>query len=121
MATVRYLVDDVADAVAFYVSKLGFELDQQFGTAIAILVRGDLTLWVAGPIASASRPMPDGVRPGPGGWSRFVLTVDDLESFVSKLQEDGVTFRNDIVVQDGRKQILCEDPSGNVIELFQPA
>ena len=121
MATVRYLVDDVSEAVDFYVSKLGFELDQQFGAAIAMLVRDDLTLWVAGPIASASRPMPDGVKPSPGGWSRFVLTVEDLESFVAKLKDDGATFRSDIIEQDGRKQILCEDPSGNVIELFQPS
>ena len=121
MAQVRYIVNDVDEAVAFYVSKLGFELEQQFGPAIAILVRGDLTLWVAGPIASASRPMPDGAIPSPGGWSRFVLTFDDLESVVSKLKEDGVEFRNDIVEQGGRKQILCKDPSGNVIELFQAA
>ncbi len=121
MANVRYIVHDVSEAVAFYISKLGFELEEQFGPAIAILVRGDLQLWVAGPQASASRPMPDGAVPSPGGWSRFVLTVDDLESFVSKLRDDGVKFRNDIVEQGGRKQILCEDPSGNVIELFQPA
>ena len=121
MAHVRYIVDDVSDAVAFYVSKLGFELEQQFGPAMAILVRGDLTLWVAGPKASASRPMSDGARPSPGGWSRFVLTVDDLESFVSKLTDEGVKFRNEIVKGPGGKQILCTDPSGNVVELFQPA
>ncbi len=119
MAQVRYVVDDVSDAVAFYVSKLGFELEQQFGSGFAILVHGDLTLWLAGPNASASRPMSDGAIPSPGGWSRFVLIVDDLESFVSKLTDDGVKFRNDIVEQQGRKQILCVDPSGNVIELFQ--
>lgn len=121
MATVRYIVDDVSDAVAFYVSKLGFELEQQYGPAIAILAHGDLRLWVAGPKASASLPMPDGVTPSPGGWSRFVLTVDDLEAFVAKLRAEGVRFRNDIVEMQGRKQILCMDPSGNVIELFQPA
>ena len=121
MAQVRYIVNDVDEAVTFYVSKLGFELEQQYGPAIAILVRGDLTLWVAGPNASASRPMPDGAKPSPGGWSRFVLTVGDLESLVSKLKNDGVEFRNDIVEQGGRKQILCMDPSGNVVELFQPA
>ena len=120
MAQVRYIVDDVSDAVAFYVSKLGFELEQQYGPAIAILVRGDLTLWVAGPNASASRPMSDGAIPSAGGWSRFVLIVDDLESFVSKLTDDGVSFRNDIVEGPGGKQILCQDPAGNVIELFQP-
>ncbi len=121
MARVRYIVDDVDDAVAFYVSKLGFELEQQFGPAMAILVRGDLTLWVAGPKASASRPMLDGAKPSPGGWSRFVLAVDDLDSFVSKLTNEGVIFRNDILQGPGGKQILCVDPSGNVVELFQPA
>ncbi len=120
MAQVRYIVDDVDDAVAFYVSKLGFELEQQNGSAMAILTRGDLTLWVAGPKASASRPMPDGAKPSPGGWTRFVLTIDDLESFVSKLKSDGVSFKNDIVEGPGGKQILCTDPSGNVVELFQP-
>ena len=75
MAQVRYIVDDVEDAIASYVSKHGFELEQQYGPAMAILVHGDLTLWVSGPKASASRPMPDGARPGPGGLSRFVLTV----------------------------------------------
>ena len=121
MAKVRYIVDDVEESVAFYVSKLGFEIEAQYGPAMAILVHGDLTLWVAGPTASASRPMSDGAVPGPGGWSRFVLVVDDLASLVSKLTDDGVTFRNDIVEGPGGKQILWKDPSGNVVELFQPA
>ncbi len=121
MAKVRYIVDDVEEAVAFYVSKLGFEIEAQYGPAMAILVHGDLTLWVAGPNASASMPMPDGATPSPGGWSRFVLTVDDLESFVSRLTGDGVKFKNDILEGPGGKQILCIDPSGNVVELFQPA
>ena len=119
MAQVRYIVDDVDAAVEFYVSKLGFELQQQFGSAIAILQHGDLTLLVSGPPASASRPMLDGTVPSPGGWSRFVLIFDDLESVVAKLRDDGVEFKNDIVEQGGRKQILCVDPSGNVVELFQ--
>ncbi len=120
MARVRYMVDDVDDAVEFYVSMLGFELDQQFGPAIAILNHGDLELIVAGPQTSAARPMSDGAKPRPGGgWSRFVLMVEDLESAVSGLRDMGVTFLNDIVEQGGRKQILCADPSGNVIELFQ--
>ncbi len=88
---------------------------------MAILVYGDLTLWVAGPKASASRPMSDGARPSPGVWSRFVLIVDDLESLVSKLTDDGVRFRNDIVEGPGGKQFLCKDPSGYVVELFQRA
>ena len=121
MAQVRYIVDDVGDAVAFYVSKLGFELEQQFGSAIAILVHGDLRLWVSGPKSSASRCMPDGAIPSPVGWSMIVSTVDDLESLVSKLKDVGVRFINEIVDGPGGKQILCKDPSGNVVELFQPA
>lgn len=120
MARVRYMVHDVDEAVEFYVAMLGFELDQQFGPAIAILNHGDLELIVAGPQTSAARPMSDGAKPSPGGgWSRFVLTVEDLESTVSDLRDVGVTFLNDVVEQGGRKQILCTDPSGNVIELFQ--
>ena len=110
MAQVRYIVSDVSEAVDFYVSKLGFEVEQQFGSAFAILVHGDLTLWLAGPNASASRPMADGAIPSLGGWSRFVLIVDDQESYVSKLKNDGVKFKNDIVDQQGRKQILCRRP-----------
>ncbi len=119
MASVRYIVKDVDEAVAFYTQRLGFVVTQQFGPNIAILTREELTLWVAGPGASASRPMPDGRRPEPGGWNRFVLEVADLESLVARLRGQGVRFRNDIVVGPGGQQILCEDPSGNVVELFQ--
>lgn len=121
MAQIRYIVDDVDQAVAFYTTKLGFQLEQKFGAAIAILSRDDLRLWAAGPAASASRPMPDGSKPVPGGWNRFVLTVDNLEELVARLRQEGVGFRNDIVEGPGGKQILCLDPAGNVIELFQPA
>ena len=121
MAQVRYIVDDVEKAVEFYVSRLDFELDNQFGAAMAILHKDDLTLWLAGPTASASRPMPDGSTPALGGWSRFVVTVSDLEADVARLQLDGVQFKNEIVEGPGGKQILCLDPSGNVVELFQPA
>ena len=120
MVRVRYIVNDVDKAVAFYVSKLGFEPKMQAGTAFAIVAHGDLELLLAGPKASACRPMPDGTIPSPGGWSRFLITVDDLESYVSRLKDEGVRFRNDIVEQGGRKQILCIDPSGNVVEIFQP-
>jgi catechol 2,3-dioxygenase-like lactoylglutathione lyase family enzyme len=114
------MVDDVDSAVEFYVSMLGFELDQQFGPAIAILNHGDLELIVAGPRTSAAQPMSDGAKPSAGGgWSRFVLMVEDLEFVVSDLRDKGVTFLNEIVEQGGRKQILCVDPSGNVVELFQ--
>jgi len=121
MASVRYLVHDVSAAVDFYVDALGFEVKQQFGTAMAILTRGDLTLWTAGPMSSAARPMPDGRKPEPGGWNRFVIEVDDLEAKIAELRAAGTRFRNEIVVGPGGKQILCEDPSGNVIELFEPA
>ncbi len=121
MAAVRYIVRDVDAAVAFYTQGLGFTLRQQFGPAMAILTRDDLTLWVAGPPASASRPMPDGRKPEPGGWNRFVLQVDDLDSVVARLRSQGVAFRNEVVTGPGGRQILCEDPSGNAIELFQAA
>ena len=121
MVRVRYIVNDVEEAIAFYVSHLGFEIEQNFSPNMAILLLGDLKLWLAGQKASASKPMSDGEVPTPGGWSRFVLAFDDLESIVSKLKDDGVKFKNDIVEGPGGKQILCQDPSGNVIELFQPA
>ena len=120
MAQVRYIVDDVDAAVAFYANNLDFTLVQRFGQAIAILERNGLRLWVAGPQASASRPMPDGAQPVPGGWSRIVLTIDDLDAVVARLRDEGVTFRNDVVAGPGGRQILCEDPAGNLVELFQP-
>ena len=120
MATVRYLVTDVGAAIAFYTESLGFELKQQFGPAMAILARGDLTLWLAGPPASAAKPMPDGRKPEPGGWNRFVLEVDDLPGLVATLRQRGAKFRNEILDGPGGRQILCEDPSGNAIELFEP-
>lgn len=121
MAAVRYIVRDVTQSIDFYVTKLGFKLEKQFIPAMAIVSHGDLTLWLAGPAASASRPMPDGAQPVPGGWKRFVLNVDDLEAMLEVLRESGVAFRNDVVTGPGGKQILVEDPSGNLIELFQAA
>jgi len=121
MASVRYIVHDVDQAVGFYRDSLGFRVQRQFGPNMAILERDGLILWVAGPGASASRPMPDGRKPEPGGWNRFVLQVDDLAALVAELRQRGVPFRNDIVTGPGGQQILCEDPSGNVVELFQPA
>lgn len=120
MAEVRYLVRDVDAAIAFYVDALGFALDRQFGPAMAIVTRGDLRLWLAGPPSSAARPMPDGRRPEPGGWNRIVVQVTALDASVADLRSRGVPFRNDIVTGPGGRQILCEDPSGNVIELFEP-
>lgn len=119
MASMRYIVDDVAAAVGFYRDRLGFTLRQQFGPAMAILERDGLTLWVAGPPASASKPMPDGRQPVPGGWNRAVLEVSGLDALVASLRAAGVVFRNDIVSGPGGRQILCEDPAGNCVELFE--
>jgi catechol 2,3-dioxygenase-like lactoylglutathione lyase family enzyme len=121
MAQVRYMVDDVDAAVVFYTNALGFGLKQQFGPAMAIVHHDGLDLWLAGPSASASRAMPDGARPVSGGWNRFVLTVDNLDDLVARLRGEGVRFRNEIVTGPGGRQILCEDPAGNPIELFQPS
>ena len=121
MATVRYFVTDVDQAVAFYGKQLDFIVQQQFGPNMAILRRDDLTLWLAGPNASASRAMPDGRKPEPGGWNSFVLEVEDLAATVARLKAAGVRFRNEIVSGPGGQQILAEDPFGNVVELFQPA
>ncbi len=120
MATVRYIVDDVEAAIGFYTGLLGFELKQKFGPAIAILAKDDLELWVSGPLASASRPMPDGSQPAPGGWNRFVVVVEDIAAIVAALTEAGANFRGEIISNQGRQQILVEDPSGNAIEIFQP-
>lgn len=118
-AAVRYLVADVDRAVAFYVEQLGFTLVEQMGGAFAQVCRDDLTLWLSGPASSAARPMPDGRQPVAGGWNRFVLEVDDLAARVEAMRDAGVTFRNAIVTGPGGKQILVEDPDGNVIELFE--
>ncbi|HET6165383.1 MAG TPA: VOC family protein [Marmoricola sp.] len=119
MAVMRYLVDDVDASIAFY-DRLDFVVKQKF-PAIAIMHRDDLDLWLAGPSSSAARPMPDGRQPEPGGWNRVVITVEDIEQRVEELRAAGTPFRNDIVTGPGGRQILCEDPSGNVVELFQPA
>jgi catechol 2,3-dioxygenase-like lactoylglutathione lyase family enzyme len=121
MVNVRYMVDDVDDSVAFYTKQLGFNLLSSASPAFADVTRGNLRLLLAGPQSSAGRPMPDGRKPGPGGWNRIHFIVDDIESEVARLRDAGVTFRNDIVTGPGGKQILLEDPSRNVIELFQPA
>ncbi len=119
MAQFRYIVNDVDSAVEFYTANFAFTLLEQYGPAMAIMVLGDLQLWVAGPMSSAAKPMTDGSQPGPGGWSRLVLTVENLPEKILQLQNNGVTFRNKLVDGPGGKQILCEDPSGNIIELFQ--
>lgn len=121
MAQFRYIVSDVDAAVAFYVDLLGLKLVEQYGPAMAIVQQDDLQLWLAGPPASASQPMPDGAQPEPGGWNRCVLTVQDIAGTVDRLRGAGVGFRNEILSGPGGQQILCSDPSGNVVELFEPA
>jgi catechol 2,3-dioxygenase-like lactoylglutathione lyase family enzyme len=119
MATVRYLVGDVARAEEFYVERLGFVVEQEMLPAFARIRRDDLTLWLAGPASSAARPMPDGRQPEPGGWNRFVIEVDDLTAVVESLGSAGAKFRNDIVTGPGGRQILIEDRDGNPVELFE--
>jgi catechol 2,3-dioxygenase-like lactoylglutathione lyase family enzyme len=118
---VRYMVDDVDEAIAFYTELLGFELLSSASPAFADVRRGNLRLLLAGPTSSAGRPMPDGTKPEPGGWNRIHFIVDDIDTEVARLRDAGARFRNDIVEGPGGKQILLEDPSDNVVELFQPA
>jgi catechol 2,3-dioxygenase-like lactoylglutathione lyase family enzyme len=118
---VRYMVNDVQESVDWYTSHLGFKLLSNAAPAFADVERGGLRLLLSGERSSAGRPMPDGAKPAPGGWNRIELVFDDLETEVEKLRGRGVKFRNDIVRGPGGAQILIEDPSGNYIELFQPA
>jgi catechol 2,3-dioxygenase-like lactoylglutathione lyase family enzyme len=120
VAAFRYLVHDVPVSVTFYTSHLGFKLVEQYGPAMAILSRDDVTLWLAGPASSAARPMPDGGKPQPGGWNRLVLFFPKLDDAVAKLKSAGCKFKNEILEGPGGKQILLEDPSGNCVELFEP-
>jgi len=121
MVNVRYMVDDVQAAVDFYTSHLGFTLRSSAAPAFADVTLGNLRLLLAGPASSAGRPMPDGRKPEPGGWNRIHLIVPDIAGEVARLRADGVSFRNEIITGPGGKQILIEDPAGNVVELFQPA
>jgi catechol 2,3-dioxygenase-like lactoylglutathione lyase family enzyme len=117
----RYMVDDVDAAVAWYTKHLGFTLLSSAAPAFADVTLGPLRLLLSGPTSSAGRPMADGARPGPGGWNRIHLVVDDLDAEVARLRQAGVEFRNDIVKGPGGSQILLKDHSGNLVELFQPA
>lgn len=117
---VRYMVDDTKAAIDFYTRHLGFTLISDQSPAFADVSLGDLRLLLSGPTSSAGRPMPDGRKPGPGGWTRIELIVDDIEAEVARLRAEGVAFRNDIIRGPGGAQVLIEDPSGNPIELFKP-
>jgi catechol 2,3-dioxygenase-like lactoylglutathione lyase family enzyme len=118
---VRYMVGDVQESVDWYVGHLGFQPVGPSSPAFAAVERGPLRLLLSGRGSSAGRPMPDGRQPEPGGWTRFQFIVEDIGSEVERLRARGVKFRNEIVTGPGGKQILAEDPSGNVVELFQPA
>jgi catechol 2,3-dioxygenase-like lactoylglutathione lyase family enzyme len=119
---VRYIVHDVAEAIAFYTEHLGFEVQMHPGSGFARLARGDLRLLLnaVGGSGGAAQAMPDGRRPEPGGWNRIQIEVHDLPALVERLRSRGAHFRNDIVSGNGGKQILLDDPSGNPIELFEP-
>jgi catechol 2,3-dioxygenase-like lactoylglutathione lyase family enzyme len=118
---VLYLVDDVAGAVDFYTTHFGFQTRTSAIPAFADVTRGNLRLLLSGPASSAGRPMPDGAQPRPGGWNRIHFVTADLDAEIDRLRAAGVRFRNEVVSGPGGRQILLEDPSGNPIELFQPA
>jgi catechol 2,3-dioxygenase-like lactoylglutathione lyase family enzyme len=120
IVNVRYMVNDVAEALDFYTTHFGFEPGIS-SPAFADATKGNLRLLLSGPMSSAGRPMPDGATPGPGGWNRIHFITADLDAEVARLRDAGVRFRNEVVSGPGGRQILVEDPSGNVVELFQPA
>jgi len=121
LVSVRYMVDDVDAAVAFYTGTIGFDQPTIKSPAFAEVRRGNLRLLLSGPNSSAGRPMPDGEQPVPGGWNRIHFVVDDLDAEVERLRGAGVTFRNDVVSGPGGRQILIKDPAGNLIEFFESA
>lgn len=118
MATVRYLVREVEASLPFY-EALGFAVKERWGPPFVMLTRGDLTLWLSGPGSSASRPLPDGSVPQPGGWNRLVIEVADLGAAMAAVRTTGARFRSEPVAGPGGRQVLVDDPSGNPIELFQ--
>jgi catechol 2,3-dioxygenase-like lactoylglutathione lyase family enzyme len=115
------MVNDVDQSIEFYTKHLGFELVEKMGPAFATVKRDGQIVWLSGPQSSAARPMPDGRQPEAGGWNRFVIEVDNIDELVRAMKQDGVTFRNDIISGPGGKQTVADDPSGNPIEIFQPA
>ncbi len=119
--SVRYLVDDVAASLDFYTTHFGFTPNVQAAPAFADVTRGNLRLLLSGPLSSAGQPMADGERPVAGGWNRIHLIVDDIDAEIARLDGEGVTFRNEVVRGPGGAQVLVVDPSGNFVELFQPA
>lgn len=121
LVSVRYMVDDVQESIDFYTRLFGFEVRTSAAPAFADVVRGHLRLLLSGPRSSAGRPMPDGRQPTSGGWNRIHFVVEDIAGEVRRLRDAGVRFRNEIRAGPGGQQILLDDPSGNPIELFQPA
>jgi catechol 2,3-dioxygenase-like lactoylglutathione lyase family enzyme len=121
MAVIRYLVEDVDAALAFYVDVLGFERLERWGPPFAMVRQADLTLWLSGPGSSASRPLADGTCPVAGGWNRLVIETTDLDALIEKLERAGARFRGDIVTGPGGRQAVVDDPSGNPVELFEAA
>ena len=119
--SVRYIIDDVPAAIAFYTAHLGFSLEQDASPAFASVSRDGVRLLLSGKSSSGRRPMPDGRLPVPGGWNRIQLQVADIASEVERLRAAGLHFRNDILTGPGGSQILLDDPSGNPVELFEPA
>jgi catechol 2,3-dioxygenase-like lactoylglutathione lyase family enzyme len=118
---VRYMVDDVAESLTFYTGLLGFETLTNASPAFADVKRGNLRLLLSGPKSSAGRPMSDGEQPHPGGWNRIHFVVDDLDAEMSRLANAGGQFRNEVVAGPGGRQVLLTDPSGNLVEIFEPA
>jgi predicted enzyme related to lactoylglutathione lyase len=121
MISVRYMIDDVPAAISFYTAYLGFSLEQDASPAFASVSRDGVRLLLSGKASSGRRAMPDGSLPVPGGWNRIQLQVSDIESEVARLKEAGLRFRNEIITGPGGSQILLDDPSGNAVELFEPA